>query len=241
MKKRFFAFLMTVVILALLLSVGVSAETAAEESFIDETFAAEVPDSETNAAESEADTILGADASGKLKDEVYTFFGRVLEYAEKYKVEILGVVGDMMIFIVVVVLKGAFKRKNSAMSDELAAIKGHTATAKSQQSAMVGAMNQLIDGYNAMKGSYDKYESVEDDRNKLVGAVMVQNTAILDILQTVYANSKNLPQGVKDVITLKYANALRALGEDKTLAAIVEAVHEKVGQGASAASGGEDA
>ena len=34
---------------------------------------------------------------------------------------------------------------------------------------------------------------------------------------TVYANSKNLPQGVKDLVYLKYANVLKAIEENKPI------------------------
>ena len=40
----------------------------------------------------------------------------------------------------------------------------------------------------------------------------------------VYANSKNLPQGVKDLISIKYANVLKALESDEELASVVKAV-----------------
>ena len=98
----------------------------------------------------------------------------------------------------------------------------------SSQVSVVSAMNGLIGGYNQMYESYEKYGQTEEDRNKLIGAVMVQNTAILEILSTVYVNSKNMPQGVKDLVNLKYANCLKAIGDDETLLAIVSAVREKV-------------
>ena len=110
-------------------------------------------------------------------------------------------------------------------------LKGKTKAEKAEIAELCGfeVVNGMIDGYNNMRNSYEKYEHTEDDRNRLVGAVMVQNTALLEILTTVYVNSKNLPQGVKDLINLKYANCQKALGDDEMLRAIVEAVREKVG------------
>jgi hypothetical protein len=93
----------------------------------------------------------------------------------------------------------------------------------------VGVVNEMVDGYNALKQSYDKYGETEDDRNRVVGALVAQNTAILEILTTVYANSKNLPQGVKDLVNLKYANCLKSLDDDEQLKAIITAVRENIG------------
>lgn len=168
-----------------------------------------------------------------------TLFTRVWEYIVKYKSEILGVTGDALIFIGVMVLKGLFKRKTSDISSDLKGVKGDTSHTGAQQTAVVEAVNELIAGYNQMKEAYEKYETVEDDRNRLVGAVLAQNTAILDMLRTVYANNKNLPQGVKDVVMLEYANTKKALGDDELLRAVVDSVHEKVNAGTEVAVSSE--
>lgn len=169
-----------------------------------------------------------------------TLFTRIWEYAVRYKSEILGVSGDALIFICVILLRGLFKKKTSDISSNIKSVKGDTSQAGAQQVSVVGAVNELIGGYNSMKESYEKYETAEDDRNRIIGAVMVQNTAILDMLQTVYANSKNLPQGVKDMLTLKYANALKTLDNDEILRTVVDSVHEKVNTGAAAPDTSED-
>ena len=80
-----------------------------------------------------------------------------------------------------------------------------------------------------MKESYDQHGALEGERNRVVGAVLATNSAILEILTTVYVNSKNLPQGVKDLVNLKYANCLKTLEDDKQLMAIVEAVRNNIG------------
>lgn len=59
--------------------------------------------------------------------------------------------------------------------------------------------------------------------------MVTQSYAILEILHTVYANSKNIPQGVKDLINLKYANCLKQLSDDKELLAIADSVRNIIG------------
>ena len=94
---------------------------------------------------------------------------------------------------------------------------------------MIDGYNDMSQKYDAMKESYDQYGATEGERNRVVGAVFATNAAILEILTTVYVNSKNLPQGVKDLVNLKYANCLKTLQDDKQLIAIVEAVRNNLG------------
>ena len=79
-----------------------------------------------------------------------------------------------------------------------------------------------------MREAYEKYEAVEDDRNRLVGACLVTNTALLEILSRVYVHNKNMPQGVKDVVMLIYTNAQKALSDDEVLRDVVESVKTKI-------------
>jgi hypothetical protein len=57
---------------------------------------------------------------------------------------------------------------------------------------------------------------------------MVQNAAILEMLATVYVHNRNVPQGVKDLVTLRYANVEKILSNDDLLRSIVESVRDKI-------------
>lgn len=159
----------------------------------------------------------------------YTLFTRIWEYCVDNKTEMLGLAGDAVIFILAIFVKLRNDKRTKDIASDLKIVKGDAAGTASSQTSVVDVVNNMIVGYNGMRESYEKYENTETDRNRLVSAVMVQNTALLEILTTVYVNSKNLPQGVKDLINLKYANCQKALGDDKLLCAIVESVREKVG------------
>lgn len=192
-------------------------------------------------AESGEDT--PKDADEKAGEPVFaqnTVFTRIWEYCITNKTEVLGLAGDAVIFLLAIFVKLRNDRKTKMVASDLAIVKGDAAVTASSQSSVVRAVNSMIDGYNEMRTSYELYGNTEADRNRLVGAVMVQNTAILDMLQTVYANSKNLPQGVKDVIMIKYANTLKALDSDEILSAVVDSVHEKVSAGAAISEISED-
>ena len=61
-------------------------------------------------------------------------------------------------------------------------------------------------------------------------AAFAQTKAILEIMTTVYANSKNIPQGVKDLVNLKYADVLKLVGDEDKLKEIVEPARRSLRQ-----------
>lgn len=170
-------------------------------------------------------------------DEVtyQTIFTRIWEFVEANKTEVVSAAGSGLIIIVNAIIKSANSKGTKEVKELLHVIKGDASGTANAQSSVINAVNNLISGYNGLQSGYDEmrtayeaYQSVEDDRNRLIGAVMVQNTALLEILSSVYVHNKNLPQGVKDLVVLKYANAQKALGDDAILKAIVDSVREKI-------------
>ena len=79
-----------------------------------------------------------------------------------------------------------------------------------------------------MSALYAAQEGMQDDRDKLVASVLETNMAILGILQTVYANNRNIPQGTKDLINYKYAKCLSTLESNEDLKAIAGLVKKEV-------------
>ena len=208
--KRIILFFITTIIV---LSLGASVCYAAEEDEVTVPYVEEIVESEELSEEAtEEDAEAVEDASLRM------LFERLYEYVEEHKTELLGLIGDGLILIVAVLLK-----------NRVSFIKKETTETHDSQNSVVDVVNHMVDGYNALKQSYDTYGNTEDDRNRVVGAVLAQNAAILEILTMVYTNSKNLPQGVKDLVNLKYANCLKTLEDDEKVKAIVTAVRENIG------------
>lgn len=145
-------------------------------------------------------------------------------------------IGSAALFVLNFLLKNSSKKSADATKRSLSDISDVVSGTNNGQTAVVGAINNLIAGYNElklnydeMKNSYDTYGAAEAERNRVVGAVFATNTAILEILTTVYANNRNLPQGVKDLVNLQYANCLKTLENDEQLKAIAASVRENIG------------
>lgn len=232
MKKRILLILACVISVIMLCVIPLTCFAA--EASETETLTEEIPTEDTAEIEENAPEDAPADAPSETpapstNSTTHTIFTRIWEYCVENKTEMLGLAGDAVIFILAIFVKLRNDKRTKHIESDLQIVKGDASGTASSQNSVVSAVNNMIVGYNGMRESYEKYESTETDRNRLVGAVMVQNTALLEILTTVYVNSKNLPQGVKDLINLKYANCQKALGDDKLLCAIVESVREKVG------------
>lgn len=211
--KRFLIFLICVVfVFSLGTSICFAQETVNTDVSEQDAYPeiTDTSDSDTELFEAEGDEELG----GTLN----LLFRRVYEYSIEHKTELLGLLGDAVIFILALLLKSriSFIKKTATETND-------------SQVSVVDVVNNMVDGYNALQATYDKYGATEGDRNRVVGALVAQNTAILEILTTVYVNSKNLPQGVKDLVNLKYANCLKQLENDEQLKAIVTSVRESIG------------
>lgn len=171
-----------------------------------------------------------------------TIFTRVWEFVEENKTEVISAAGSGIVIVVSAIIKAANSKAVKKLDEQLTTLREDANGKNKVQKSIVDAVNQMISGYNLMKDSnehlntgyadmkaaYEANALKEDDRNRLIGAVMVQNTAILEILSSVYVHNKNLPQGVKDLVILKYANTQKALSDDEILCSIVEAVREKI-------------
>ena len=155
-------------------------------------------------------------------------FTRTWEFCLENKKEVITVFGDGALLVFGLFVKKRWSKHTKDIENDLEQVKNDTSGTFKLHSKVVGGFNEMVDGYKGMQNEYKKNQTVEEDRNRLIGAVMVQNTAILEMLSTVYVNNKNLPQGVKDLITLQYANCLKALDDDELLRAIVDAVREKI-------------
>lgn len=162
------------------------------------------------------------------EEEAHTLVTRLTEFITNNKQELLQVGCDGVIVILAIVIKLVTGKKTASIEKVVNSIKEDTKNTNGSQASVVGAVNNMIGGYNALQQSYERYGETEADRNRLVGAVLASNTAILEILTTVYPHSKNLPQGAKDIVMLTYANYLKALEDDEKLAALVASVREGI-------------
>jgi hypothetical protein len=234
MKKRVFAALMVmlIVIATMVFVAAEEAEIIPDDDADLEVLPDEVPPEDVPVEDTTVETEPPTETV-PTTPENHTFVGRVMEFVDTYRQEIIDICG--FFGLAIASLFALFKQKKNGTT-VIACAKSmltNTSTVSESQTNVVGAVNNMIGAYNEMSKTYETYASSEDERNRLVGAMVVQNAAILEILSAVYANSKNLPQGVKDIVNLKYAKCLATLENDEKLTAFVKDVRSVV-------SGAED-
>ena len=155
-----------------------------------------------------------------------TFFDRIWEWVTANAAEILTVLGDIILVACLIAQRVKQKKKLVELGTNIITVKDDVANTVSSQKSVVSVTNELIDGYNKFEKALNNFDATENERYKTMLAAFAQTKAILEILTTVYANSKNIPQGVKDLVNLKYADVLKLVGDEDKLKEIAEPVEE---------------
>lgn len=154
--------------------------------------------------------------------ENHTIFSRMYEWVTEHKTEIITAVGDVILVIMLIIEKAKSKKSYTAIGSQLLSIGKGVYNTETSQNNVVCVTNELIAGYNKFEQTLDNFDAKEDERQKTAMAAYIQTRAILKILVTVYANSKNVPQGVKDLVNLEYADVLKLVGNEETLKQLVD-------------------
>lgn len=190
--------------ITLLFSACTFAAFAAEEA---ETTA---PTTETTVPTTEATAITTETMVPTTGEKTYSIMGH--EVSEEAVENTLRWIFYVIVYILSALgILGKFKAAKNKMDDIVTAI-----------NAMIESYNTMSEACNKLVEAYEKHVESEASRDLILGALTEQGTAMLDILQFAYANSSKLPQGIKDVINLKYANALKTLSDEEKLLALVK-------------------
>ena len=151
-----------------------------------------------------------------------TFFGRIWEWVQANAEGILTVVGDIILVGFLIAQKVKQKKRFAAIGADILTVKDGVTNTETSQNNVISVTNELIAGYNRFEKALNSFDATEQERYKTMLAAFAQTKAILEIMTTVYANSKNIPQGVKDLVNLKYADVLKLVGDESKLKDIAD-------------------
>ncbi len=176
-------------------------------------------------------TALAAEVADEVSSGESTYqdiFTRVYEWVKVNKSDVISGAGSLAVLIFSAIAKKANSKKNEELERMISEVGADASGTAKNQKSLIESYNTMAAGYNEMRAAYEKNGSVEDDRNRLVGACLVTVTALLEMNSTVFVHNKNIPQGVKDLVVQEYANTKKALSDDELLRAVVESVREKI-------------
>ena len=168
-------------------------------------------EAELDGAEQEPAQSLTAPTDNSEGAAPKTFLSRVQEWFERNLSEFFSGATLVTAFstVTAVIVSWRKNKKLKAATDALLA-------GVSEKTDNNTEINELIEKYNAVQEYIVALDKKELTRDAICEEMATFGKTILEILATVYANNKNIPQGVKDLVTLKYSQALRT--EDKVLA-----------------------
>ena len=181
-----------------------NAETVSEET--------ESPADGAGADETPAEPAPAPDQGGE-DTETHTFLSRVQEWFEDNLSEFFSGATLVTAFstVAAVIVSWRKNKKLKAATDALlAGVQEKTDSNTEVNGKVIEAINQLIEKYNAVQEYILALDKKELTRDAVCEEMATFGKTILEILATVYANNQNIPQGVKDLVTLKYSQALRA-------------------------------
>lgn len=207
--KKILYFIILTLCFSMIFSVAVSAEEAQTE----DTPAAEVVDTESEA----------------------TFFARIYEAFINNKTDVYTIAGSVALFVLSIILKKDLGSSSRSIVDGIATVLTKTSISEKQQEKIVGGLNEMVDGYEKIKEQSDETalkmtEIVESNKAldakiteafnlivTLIDKEILQNAEVMDVLSSVYVNNKAITQGVKDYVTLKRTENAKLVQEASAL------------------------
>lgn len=183
--------------LIVLLLCGFTTETANAESGDETQVMAVLADSGDDEAAEPSET------APEVPETVWT---RIEEWFSHNLAEFLGSInlGAVAACIVMVVVEHKGNKKAAKITADSLGVNTNS------NSEVVKAVNTLIDGYNETLDKLHAMETKAEQQEHISAVLETSTKAILEILATVYANNKNIPQAVKDLVNIKYVQALKA-------------------------------
>lgn len=158
---------------------------------------------------------IGAEEAVEVTSET-NLFGRLYEFFIDNSNDILTVALGGAVIILSLIFDKRNSAKSNLISTGIEVLKNGNNTTLDSQASVVNVANELIDAMTRLDASYrefiESYEKIresEGERTKAVSDVVDLEKAIIEILATVYPNSANLPQGIKDIVTLTYAKCMK--------------------------------
>ena len=164
-------------------------------------------------------------------------FDRLWEYVLKNK----DMTAELIFSTAILVILWTIKKIQNGIKTDLKTSNSNSANVADSQSGVVGVVNTMIDGYNGFRKDFETTIKSDEERDKQMAAILVTNTAILEIMSRVFPNSKQLPQGVKDVVNMTYANAVKIINDDQQLANLVANSKNLLAAGTEKAASDEEA
>ena len=169
-----------------------------------------------------------------VEDEHETVFTRLYEWFTSAKSDVYTLGGSAALFVLSIILKKDMGASAKKTIDGISRVLSKADVSDEKQTAIVNGLNEMVDGYNEIKHESAEVKACIDDVTKRITEVtssnvaleekidnifnvlvslmdkeIMQNSAVMELLSTVYTNAA-LPQGIKDIVVLKQSKVEKA-------------------------------
>jgi hypothetical protein len=169
-------------------------------------------------------------------------FTRLYEAFINNKSEIFTLGGSGILFVLSMLLKKDLGTSSKSLANTISSVLAKTDLSAERQEAIVGGLNEMIDGYENIKqqsdyvrekmGEFDEAVKSVVNSNKefetkvtamfelvmnLIDKEIIQNAEVMEVLSTVYTNNGAIPKGIKDFIALKRSENAKIVQEAATI------------------------
>ena len=180
-----------------------------------------------------------AEAEEEAKPNIFT---RLYEAFCDNKTEVFTLGGSSILLVLSLILRKDLGASSKTIVNGIASVLSKSDLSSERQEAIVGGLNEMIDGYEEIKAQStyvkDKIESFEaaverveasnsavDTKlaemfttlTELIVKEMRQNTEVMEVLSTVYTNNEVVPTGIKNFVSLMRSENVKLLQEASQL------------------------
>ena len=141
---------------------------------------------------------------------------------------------DLGAVVALIISQIISNRKNKKNKDD---ISNSVKSNNESNTAVVDSVNKLIEEHNDELVFLGQLKENGIDLITMVKEMVIYSKSVLEILSAVYANNKNIPQATKDLVQLKYVEALKKEAAMKAVLSIEGSASEETEEESAATEG----
>lgn len=189
-----------------------------------------------------AEEVVSSEAETEAEESDVNIFTRLYEAFSNNRSEVFTLGGSTILLVLSIILKKELGTSSKAIVNGISSVLKNSDVSAERQEAIVGGLNEMIDGYEEIKGQTEyvknkieefksAVERVESSNSavdtkltemftiltELIVKEMRQNTELMEVLSTVYTNNEAIPQGIKDFVSLMRTENVKLVQEASDL------------------------
>jgi hypothetical protein len=169
-------------------------------------------------------TVTDPSFKEEVQETYHTILSRMGEWFGSNANVIVPIASGVVLLVAIVITIIKNKKWISIVFGGIKKLLEMLAGVNTSQGDVAGKVDGLDADVKAMLADFKALKDGEEERSKMTAAVLVEMTTALKMLQTAYANNRNVTQSFKDLVNYDYSHCMKLVDNDEALAACVAAV-----------------